>query len=240
MGVLDTLTAATSSRKSVTICLDGAAQAEWEATFLTLETAALADEKPDAGASMATPTPNTTAVIEKLEEIRERMAASEVTFVFEQTGWTKRIALQAEHPARDGNLVDQLRGHNVETYTAAIIKSSCVSVTDGTGDTATDIPDALWDRLLGYTDDDGTEHKGALNLRQVQSLYTAAAEVNDGDTRVPISARSLLQSQDSGASSEQHSPGTSPRSGSAAGNRRTSPKSSTTKTAPTKARSRAS
>lgn len=231
MSVLDKLTAATSTRKSETICLDGALQAEWEAAFLTLEDAALEDEKATAGASMANATPHTSAVIEKLEDIRGRMTASEVTFVFEQVGWTSRLGIQAEHPPREGNLLDRIRGYNLATYTPAIIKASCIEVTDGTGDTVTDVPDEVWNSLLGWVDDDGTEHKGALNLKQVSALFEAASEVNDRETRIPISARSLLTSQDSGASLAQPSPGTSPRSGSAGGNRRTSRKSTATKKA---------
>lgn len=229
MSVLERLAAATAARRSETICLDGAAQAEWDATFLTLEAAAIEDEKAGAG-SLASATPHTRAVIEQLEEIRERIQASEVTFVFEQIGWTKRLAIQAQHPPRDGHLADQWRQYNVDTFIPTIIKASCVEVTDADS-TATEIPGELWNQLLGWVDDDGTEHKGTLNLQQVDTLFNAAFGVNDQGTKVPTSARSLLTSQDSGASSTQPSPGKSRRSGSAAGSRRTSPKSSATKKA---------
>lgn len=229
MSVLDTLAAATPNRRSVKICVNGALQAEWDA---------LVEQLPDVVVETSLAAENVTAVAQELEAMRGRIAASEVTFEFEQLEWTKRIALQAAHAPRPGHFVDGLRGFNVDTYTPLIIRKSCVAVVGADGDRATEIPDPLWTSLFGDPGDpDDPERppvKGSLNAKQVNDLLAAAIDVNDGVTSVPPSARSLLQSQDSGASSAQPSPGTSPRSGSAAGSRRTSRKSSTAKKAPAK------
>jgi len=254
MGVLDTLRAASPSRKSVTMCVDGALQAEWDATKEELEDAGRADA--DSG-SLALPA--LTEVVNRLDDLRERVVASEVTFLFEKMPWTSKVALQAKHPPRSNNIVDRIRGFNTETFYPALIKGSCVSVTGKDGDVAAgeaaawsdvevlgpdgqpapEIPDEVWFGLLGRP---GTEEEpataGSLNLGQVNRLVAAANQVNDGETTVPPSARSLLESQDFGASLAQPSPGKSPRSGSAGGSRRTSPKSSgTPKATPSKARS---
>jgi len=220
VSVLDTLRAATPLRKSVPICLDGALQAEWDQVLERLDEAG----KNDANrGSLAMP--ETTKLVDQLDEIRAKMAASEVTFTFERIPWGRRLALQAEHPPRDGNPADLIRGRNIETYFPALVRASCVSAKDADGDEAV-VPDDLWDTLLGV---EGTA--GILNFKQVNSLFDAANYVNEGESTVPPSARSLLESQDFGASLAQPSPGTSPRSGSAGGSRRGSRKSSTKKTA---------
>ncbi|NUS53431.1 MAG: hypothetical protein HOV66_01000 [Streptomycetaceae bacterium] len=226
MGVLDTLTAGSPNQRSVKMCVDGALQAEWDAALDAMSDAADADENAQSLAFE-----HTRAAVARLDEIREKVAASQVTFLFRQLPWPRRLALQSEHPPREGNLVDQVRGFNVETYLPALVRASCVSVTDAAGDTATTIPDTVWQGLLGGVDDNDQPIEGSLNFRQVNDLVKAATEVNDEETRIPTSARSLLQSQDFGASLAQPDPGKSPRSGSAAGSRRTSPKSSTTKKA---------
>ncbi|HEY1179555.1 MAG TPA: hypothetical protein VGF17_25655 [Phytomonospora sp.] len=226
MGVLDTLANGSPNQHSVTMCVDGALQAEWDATVNAIEDAAAADER---AGSLAME--HLTAAVAHLDEIRDKVAASEVTFLFRQLPWPKRLTLQSEHPPRDGNLVDQVRGFNVETYLPALIKASCVSVTDAAGDTATTIPDPVWQGLLGGVHDNGDHVDGSLNFKQVNDLVQAATEVNDSETRIPTSARSLLKSQDFGASLAQPDPGTSPRSDSAAGSPRGSRKSSTTKKA---------
>lgn len=225
MSVLDTLKAATPSRRTVTVCLDSALQGEWDALVDQLQDAAKKD-----AASMAKE--NTGALVDQLDEIRERMAASEVTFVFQQISWSKRVALQADNPPRDKNVVDRINGFNLETYYPALVRACCVEVQGADGDAVTEIPDEVWDSLLG---NDGVG--GSLNTGQFNTLIRTATAVNDGETSVPPSARSLLGSQDSGASLESPNPGASLPSGSADGNPPGSPKSSTTPKASTKARS---
>lgn len=233
MSVLDTLRAARPARPHVEMCVDGALQAEWEATLEELDKA---DE--DGSGSLAQPA--VTAVIERLDSLRDRVAASKVTFYFEKMEWTDRLALQAAHPPREGNLVDRMRGVNAETYYPLYIRGSVCSVVGADGKEVTEIPEDVWVSLLGTpATDDQPAVSGSLNTGQVNTLIGKADEANNGQTSVPPSARSLLESQDFGASLAQPSPGTSPPDGSEDGNPPGSPKSSATKTARTKARSAA-
>lgn len=226
MDVLDRINAASPARATVELVLDSALDDEWTALKATLPAAAQKD-----AAAGDTGRTQTTAVIDRMEEIRDQVEASRVFFVFERVDWRERIALQVEHPPRDGNLLDASRGFNIDTYTPAIIRKACVGARDSEpaeGDDVelTPVPDASWDKLLGSADS-----PGSLNFGQVNRLYQAATNVNEGLSQVPRSARFLLEIQDSEASSTQPSPGTSPRSGSKAGSRRTSTRSRTTKKA---------
>jgi hypothetical protein len=218
MGVLDRLGTATAAQRTVELILDEALNAQWRGYQAQLAKAA--DSDVETG-SLARPA--TTEISLKMDEIRDQVEASTITFAFEKLDWRVRVRVQAEHPPREGNRLDNLRGYNIETYTPAIIRASCVSVTDTEGDTATEIPDDLWDKLLGVP---GSDVKADLGYAQVDQLYRAATEVNDTVTAVPPSARFLRGSQDSGASLAQPGPGTSPPSASAAGSRRGSRKSS--------------
>jgi hypothetical protein len=221
----------------VSICLDAALEHEWDELQKQLPDAAKTDDEAaaslaDPEGSLADPMPATRVVIEKMEALRERMAASQVTFTFSNIPWTERLELQATHRPRTGNFVDSLRGYNTDTFTRALIQRCCTQVVDEDGDTLTEIPQDVWDSLLGRPATDDTEASaGALNWQQVNRLFAAAFKVTDGETEVPPTARFLLESKDSGASLAQPGPGTPPPSGSAAGNRSTSRKSSATKKA---------
>lgn len=242
MSVLEKLEAAIPRVRSVKVCLDAAAEAEWNRLNEQLPQAARADDLEasllEPGASLADPMPKSREVIEGMEAARERMLTSEVEFEFSIVPWPERLEMQAMHRPRDGHLVDALRGWNIETFTPALIKRACTKITDADGDELTEIPEGVWDNLLGAPAIPGTDDAPgrdaippALNYKQVTRMFGVALNLTDGDIEVPPSARSLLVSQDSGASLAQPSPGTRPRSDSVGGNRRTSRKSSATKKA---------
>jgi hypothetical protein len=132
----------------------------------------------------------------------------------------RALLLRSEHPPRDGNIADRNLGYNYETYTPALVRESCASVIGADKKIVTDIPDDVWESLLAV-----------LNLEQVEVLNRAALQANDHATTVPPSARSLLDSQDSGTSSKSPGPGTSRRNGSKGGSPRSSRKSAATKRA---------
>lgn len=216
MSVLDTLKSASKARRTVSLILNAELADEWERLKDDLDDAARKDEQ---SGSMKDPYPETRGVLERMEELREQVAASEVTFEFGRMEWVARAALQSEHPPRPNNLLDKARGYNAETFVPALIRASCLSVTDTSGDTTSDVPDEVWDSLFA-----------TLSLRQVQKLHAGATQVNDEETQVPFSARSLLESQAFGASLAQPEPGPArPRSASKGGSRRGSAKSSATK-----------
>jgi hypothetical protein len=226
VSALDALRAATPTRKAVTMCLDGALQAEWDAAVEAIDEAAKKDAE---GGSLAGAMPATEAAFKHLDSLADKVSASEVTFLFaaERLSWGEYLRLQADHKPREGNVLDRIRGFNVETFYPALIRATCVSVSTADGEPE-EVPADVWDTLLG----DG-DKPGSLNLKQVNNLVAGAEFVMNGETAVPPSARSLLKSRDFGASLAQPSPGESPRSGSADGSPRTSRKSSTKKTAPT-------
>jgi len=212
MGVLDTIKQASRARRSVELILDAALEDEW--LGLQSQLVAAADKDAETG-SLARPA--TTELVERMEAIRDRVSDSRVTFLFEGVPWEQRMALQVAHPAREGNRLDKVSGFNIETFTPAIIRRACLGAsTDGEAE-PTPLTDEVWDDLLGK-----------LTYGQIDRLYAAAIAVNDGVTRVPSSARSLLGTQDSGASLAQPGPGKSRRSASKGGSRRGSPKSSVT------------
>lgn len=233
MGVLDKLDTASVGHRDVEIILDAALQAQWDELNRQLDDAITDDSKGVVGEGASLAMPATTRVIDEMDEIRERVLASRVTFRMEPVDWRARLPLQADHPPREGNLIDQVRGYNIETFTPALIRASCVKVVDSDGDEATDIPDEKWLNLLGDPTADPPV-KPKLTANQVAQLFAGAQEADQGVTQVPPSARFLLDSQDFGASLAQPSPGTSPRSDSAGGSPRTSRKSSTAKKAPAK------
>lgn len=226
MSVLDKLDAASGLRRTVTLVLDAALDAEWNTLRQRLDQAARVDAQQAQNGSLADPMPNSREILEEMEAIRDRVAASEVTFTFEHLDWTERVALQALHPPRKDNVLDRVRGYNVDTFIPAVIRATCLGVCDNDDETLTPVPEERWQHLIGPRDDG---KKPVLNYGQVQRLYSAATAANEAEAQVPISARSLLETQDSGASLAQPGPGTSPRSDSKAGNRPTSPKSSGTK-----------
>lgn len=235
MSVLDTLANATARTKRVQIVMDAAVRDEWEAATAALDAAVQEDAK---HGSLSASKPATTAAVDNLEALRDRMLASQVTFEFDRIDWTEHIALQAAHPPIPGNPIHASRGHNIETFTGALIRASCVRVIGTDGDESPEIPESTWQTLLGAPGRPARGEEpavpavpGKLNLGSVNKLAQAALDANEGDALVPPSARSLLGSQDSGASLAQPSPGMSRPDASEDGNRPTSPKSSATKKA---------
>lgn len=229
MSVLDTMKAATPLVRRVTLCLDGALQAEHDALVSALPDAALKDKQENSLAA-----DNTARVVKQMERVRAKMLASEVAFSFTALPWFRRMELRAEHPPRDGNLIDNQRdaGYNVETYVPALIREACVSVQGADKKVITDVPEDHWAHLLGRPADSETPAvPPALNFPQVDSLFGAANAANENATTVPSSALSLLGSQDSGESSKRPGPGTSRRNGSKGGSRSGARKSTTTKKA---------
>jgi hypothetical protein len=227
MGALDRLAQATKARRDVTLILDVALEAEWQALRDKLSEAADADvmaainaEGQVEGPSMANAMPATTALVDRMEALREKVAASQVIFTFESLSWADRITMQAAHPPRPGNRLDDLQGANLDTFMPAIIKATCIGVREQEDAEPEPVPDETWDTLLP-----------TLAFAQMQRLYDGAAQVNDGLAQVPSSARFLLETQDSEASSPQPGPGTPASSDSTGGSPRGSRKSNATKKA---------
>ena len=225
-GVLDAIDAAVDNKqpleRSAKIILRADLNFEWRQLQASLDAAARQDELEG---SLAKPFPNTERVVERMEEIRADVEASQVEFVFGRLDWTKRLALQGEHPPREGNVLDLSRGFNLETFIPALIKAAFRRAVAADGTVDESIDEARWAALLGPVEDGAP----LLSVEQIQDLFHAADSQNTETLRVPPSARFLLETPASEASSSQPESGpASPPSDSTAGNPPGSPSTSTT------------
>lgn len=201
----------TRQTKRVTVCLLGDLVAEYDDLERQLVAARERDAQSFAGGEER-------KVVERMNEIRAKMTAAEVTFEFTAMPPMRPLEVLAEHRPREDNKADIALGYNQETYYPALIRQSCTSVTanDGTAAAAGDISDEAWDAMLQ-----------GLGHRDFDQLVGAAMEAN-GRTSVPFSHLASLLSTTSEAESKPPKRGTSRRSGSTVGNRKSSPSSSTT------------
>lgn len=227
-GVLDAIDAAVDNKKpierSAKLILRADLDIEWRQLQASLDAAARQDER---DGSLARPFPNTEQVVERMEEIREAVQSSEVEFWFGRLDWTKRLALIGQHPPREGNLLDLSRGYNLETFIPALIKAAFRRAVAADGSVDETIDDTRWDALLGPVEDG----QPLLSADQIQDLFFAADSQNTEAPQVPPSARFLLETPASEASSRQPETGKeSPPSDSTAGSPPGSPRTSTTTT----------
>jgi hypothetical protein len=218
VSVLDTIRAASAHRAvSPPICMNAALVAEHQ----KLQASYMAAQRKVLETTPGTPARDAAQAASKeaakaMDKVRERMAASEVTFTFERLPWTRRLGLQDEHPSKDSDL-----GFNRATFAPALIKECCVEVADSDSTaTGADITADVWEVLFD---------KG--NYAAVDQLFGVALSVNDLGATVPTSALALLNSQDIGGSSKQPGPGVSARNGSKGGSPRRKRSTPTTRKA---------
>jgi len=201
----------TRRRTRVRVCLRGDLATRFAALERELHEARKADADSFAGGAER-------EVVTRLQALRAEMAAAEVEFEFEALAPGRPLQVVAEHAPRPDNDIDRLFGFNQATYYNALIRESCVSVTDDAGVTAaaSDLPADAWEAMLtGLGDGD------------FELLADAAADAN-GRATVPFSRIDSLISQSSDVDSKPRKRGASPRSGSTAGSRGSKPSMSTT------------
>lgn len=148
----------------------------------------------------------------------------DVEFLLRAMGHTRQATLIVSHPPRDGNPVDKMLGYNPQTYYRATIRETCYAVKSG--DETVALRDDAGSPVVGDDWWDGLFDN--LNAKQFDKLFTSAWLL-DGEDAVPSSALDLLTSQPADESLTQPEPGESRPSGSAAGNRSKSRRTSTTK-----------
>jgi hypothetical protein len=206
MSVLETIKAASAARSRVKICLDAGLAAEHQSlqdAYITESRKALESKTDDKRRAVIR------SYAERMDDVSVRMAASEVTFTFERLPWTRRLALQDEHPADEDKPEQKALGFNRATFAPALIRECCVQVADSTSIAAgEDITPEVWAALFDK-----------LNYAEVDRLFGVALSVNDLGAQVPSSALALLNSQDIGGSLKPPEPGTSAQNGSKAGSR---------------------
>lgn len=119
--------------------------------------------------------PEAVALARRIEELRALMEANTVELVLralprrphEDDKRTDIRTLEAMHPPREGNKLDQTNGVNVDEFTEALLKASTVSP---------ELDDADWSTLLAR-----------INDGQYEQLAAAAWAVNKGDVNIPFS-----------------------------------------------------
>lgn len=176
--------------RTVTLCLNGDLQAEFEQADAVLS--GLVENPPD---SLDT---GTDAARERVEFITEQMREASQVFRFRALPPPDWDALLAEHPPRQGEdgepVKDDAVGVNTATFYDAVIRTCCVDP----------VPtDEQWRYLLGDNPARAEElkaegkpvEKGVLSSRQFGQLADAAWRVNRSAVDVPFSrAVSVLKS----------------------------------------------
>lgn len=202
-----------TKRKTVraTVCLRGDLVAQYAALEAELAAARLRDAEAFNGGEAR-------AIADRMNGLRDEMTAAEVTLESVALPPMRPLDLLMEHPPRDDNKSDAALGYNQATYYPALIRESCANVisNDGVIAAADTISVDAWDTMLA-----------GLGHSDFDTLVGAAMEAN-GRTSVPFSRLASLVSQTNEASSTPPKRGTSPRSGSKAGNPVSKRSSSTT------------
>lgn len=175
-----------------------------------------------------------TGLLERLASVKrpessvtvEGIPGGAVEFKMRAMGHTRAAVVIASNPPREGNHVEQALGYNPATYYRSVVRECCYALTSGDETVALQdaegkptgaVDDAWWDRLFDN-----------LNSAQFDKLF-GAAWILDGQDAVPSSALASPSSQPEDESSKQPAAGESPPSGSTAGNRSGSRRTSTKK-----------
>ena len=184
--------------ETVPICLRGDLVAQFERLERELERAQQKPSDSLAGSGAR-------AIAERMEAVREQMAAATVEFVLRAMPDDQWYDFRDGHPPRDGEDKDQGLGVNVDTFFPALLRRSVVSP---------ELDDEDWAALK-------------LTAKQRRDLNTAAWNVNQGDVDIPFSAAaSMILNSEPG--SRRPNDSASPSPGSAGGS--TPPDMSTTTT----------
>lgn len=195
---------------SVQVCLDADLSAELKKLGESLGEAKAQDKESFSGG-------NAQAILDEMQRLRKRAAEHSITLHMRALRWSEAMSLEAAHPAREGNKEDQALGHNRETYYPALVAATTVRVTDNDGDElpASELDQQWWDALFT-----------SINFAQFNEVFRAAHLLNRQDSAAPFLLPASSTSQPGDGGSEQPEPGESPRTGSTAGSRQRSPKSS--------------
>ena len=158
--------------RTVDLCLDGQAQADWEAAE-----AALADaRKASVQDARMAGSPAVDQAARHVREVEERMAGSVLTFRLRAMRRADWAALLIKHPPADDAPADQRFGANRETFFADAIPSSVVAVTQG-GDVVDFDVASDWGELAESMTD-----------WQYNQFAEAVLQLNRSEVSVPFSA----------------------------------------------------
>lgn len=153
-------------RTTVTICLDGELQQQWDDLHDQLTRAAVKATRV-AEPSLAD-LGEAAELTEQIELLEEQLSGRQITFGLEAMSHTDYRMLVDDHPPRPDHDVDKSNGFNVATLFPVLVRVCTVEPV---------LDDDDWDLLLE-----------ALSSGQFDSLVTAALVVNRRKVSVPFSS----------------------------------------------------
>lgn len=158
--------------RTVDLCLDGQAQADWEAAEAALEAA----RKTSLQDARMAGSPAVDEAARHVREVEERMADSILTFRLRAMRRTDWAATLVKYPPAEDSAADQRFGANREAFFAEAIPASIVGVTQAGEPVDFDV-EADWDDLA----DNMTDH-------QYNAFAEAVLQLNRAEVSVPFSA----------------------------------------------------
>lgn len=156
------------ARRAVQLCTDLALYAEYDRAVAALDAAQKRDGQ------TITPSEATKAAADAVQDIEARMQAATLTFEIEAQRRDVWEALEAAHPAREGDETDERFGIDLSTLDG-IIAQSIVAVTDSDGEPV-EFAAADWEPLADE-----------ISQAQWQDFALATLAVNRGVKSAPFS-----------------------------------------------------
>lgn len=188
------LNSARLPESTVTVCLRGDLQAEWERL-----NAKLAELRAAPGRKM-TDNAEASDVAARIREIEGQMKGATLELTLRALPRRDWLRLLRDHPPRKSDEGDKALGFNTETFFDALIPRSIVS------------PELNEDQVSRLMD--------ALSSAQYDKLLETAWSLNRRDVSVPFSPLASLTAGSTDGRSGQRSASVSPRAASRGGNRR--------------------
>lgn len=188
------LSAARLPESTVTVCLRGDLQAEWERL-----NAKLAELRSAPGRKL-TDNAEASAVASRIREIEGQMRESTLELTLRALPRRDWLRLIRDHPPRKGDEGDKSLGLNTETFFDELIPRSIVNPT--------------------LNEDQVSRLMDALSSAQYDKLLETAWNLNRRDVDVPFSPLASLAAGNTDGKSEQRSASVSPRAASRGGSRK--------------------
>ena len=188
------LNSARLPESTVTVCLRGDLQAEWDRL-----NAKLAELRTAPGRKLSD-NAETTTIAARIREIEGQMKEATIELTLRALPRRDWLRLLRDHPPRKGDDGDKAMGLNTETFFDALIPLSIVD------------PELNEDQVSRLMD--------ALSSAQYDKLLEAAWNLNRRDVSVPFSPLASLTAGNTDGKSEQRSASVSPRAASRGGSRK--------------------
>lgn len=169
--------------KRIDVCLDGSLQAAWESAEAELTQAR---ERRLMDARLVS---KVTELAEKVRGIEEEARAASVTFLLRALGRREWDKFVEDHPAREGEKLDEHYGYNTATIFDAVL---------GSKDPATIISVTRQDgKAEKFDPTEWPEFADQLTNQQYSEFQVAVTALNRGRTEVPFSPAAYRETRNS-------------------------------------------